>query len=76
MVDITELKRQAAELQKAKQAAESANLAKRPFLAMMSPAIRTPMNGVIGMTSLLLDSPLSPGQRDNVDPSRPRAIRR
>jgi CheY-like chemotaxis protein/nitrogen-specific signal transduction histidine kinase len=45
------------------QAAERANAAKSLFLATMSHEIREPMNGVIGMTRLLLETPLSEEQQ-------------
>ncbi|MCF4980069.1 response regulator [Pseudomonas gessardii] len=62
--DVTRHIEDAAALEDARQAADSANQAKSRFLATMSHEIRTPLYGVLGTLELLGLTPLAPRQQD------------
>jgi PAS domain S-box-containing protein len=64
--DITEQKKFRQMLLQAKLVAEEANNAKSLFLAKMSHEVRTPMNAVIGMIDLTLETKLNDEQRENL----------
>jgi PAS domain S-box-containing protein len=52
-IDVTKQKRKEEEIRLAKDKAEAANQAKEEFIRNMSHDIRTPLSGIIGMSSLL-----------------------
>jgi two-component system CheB/CheR fusion protein len=65
--DISERKQAALDLQRARDAAQSATVAKNEFLANMSHEVRTPLNGIMGVSQLLRTTDLSDEQQGYMD---------
>ncbi len=59
----SEVHKRTDELSRAREAAEAANQAKTTFLENTSHELHTPMNGIVGMTELALDTDLTDEQR-------------
>jgi PAS domain S-box-containing protein len=68
--DRTESRRQEEILREALVRAESGDRAKSRFLATMSHEMRTPLNGITGFTTLLLETPLNAEQGEYVQSIR------
>jgi len=62
--DITERKLHEEELRQSKELAEAGTIAKNEFIASISHEFRTPMNGILGLSEILRNSPLAPEQMD------------
>lgn len=67
LADITERKRIEEESHRARELAEEANRAKSDFLANISHEVRTPLNALMGLTRLLMDSPINEEQKNWLD---------
>ena len=65
--DITELKKAEEILKESVAKSIQATKAKSEFLANMSHEVRTPLNGIMGMASLLKETPLTPEQAKYVE---------
>ncbi len=63
----TLVERRTEDLRKALKAAQAADEVKRQFLAIMNHELRTPMNGIIGTTQLLMTTQLNEEQRTYID---------
>jgi signal transduction histidine kinase/CheY-like chemotaxis protein len=63
---VRELEEIKVDLSEAKEAAEAGSQAKSTFLATISHELRTPMNGILGMTDLVLDTELTSDQRGSI----------
>lgn len=68
--DMTEVRRTEALLREAKERAEAGDRAKGQFLATMSHEVRTPLNGIVGFASLLLETELTAEQQEYVETIR------
>ena len=65
--DLSESQKLSALLLDAQDRADSGEEAKKQFLATMSHEVRTPLNGILGFTSLLRETPLTPDQAEYVE---------
>ncbi len=62
--DLSEMRRNERFLLEAKDHAEAGDRAKSQFLSTMSHEVRTPLNGIVGFTNLLLETPLNAEQEE------------